>query len=461
METERCKISLNSPESIYFAGQQIKGQVSLTLIKRTKIRGIKFRITGKGKCNWVEFLRRDSQVLASPSAKPNPRSIIYTAKETYILEELYIFGSNNGRPIELEPGEHTYELTYELDKNLPSSFSGSHGSIKYKTKFIIEKPWTLNEKYTVPITIVKSFPMPPAILNTSSLDRFYQVTRNVGVFGGGPISLAAELPKSYVVRGGKLKLKVTVENKSGTHVDRLKFSIKQIVTYYSEQPLCLKKDQITKLFKKETGGIQKKSTREYEHELQVPSCQPSDVDFSKIIHVKYEVQVEAILPGLHKNISVSLPFFVCSAEYNPVVTGGIGWFAYPNPNVSIYSEQSLAGSPSHSMYSDNQSIYSANYDSSISDDSVRLSISTSTRRSFRNSIGFDIQQRHSSSDESTTGTLNHQRNHSISNSNPSSYHQYCPELPPSYEELFGSPSMSTSAEPSAPPLSSSSPTGAK
>ena len=39
MDTEKCKIKLNSPENIYFAGQQIKGQITIILQKRTKIQG--------------------------------------------------------------------------------------------------------------------------------------------------------------------------------------------------------------------------------------------------------------------------------------------------------------------------------------------------------------------------------------------------------------------------------------
>lgn len=39
MDSEKCKIKLDSPENAYYAGQEIKGQLSIVLTKKTKIRG--------------------------------------------------------------------------------------------------------------------------------------------------------------------------------------------------------------------------------------------------------------------------------------------------------------------------------------------------------------------------------------------------------------------------------------
>lgn len=446
MDTEKCKIKLDSPENVYYSGQQIKGQICITFAKKTKIRGIYFKIYGYGKCSWCEFLRRESQ---HPTAeKEYQRSMVYSSREEYLSGKSYIIGSKASRPTELDPGSHSYEFTYTLNPNLPSTFKGSYGSIKYKMDFIVEKVWNFDDKYSIPIVIVKSRPLSPTF---GGRPLTQQLTRNIGVFGGGPISLVAELPRSSAVRGNKLTLRVCVDNRSNTHVEKLKFSIKQTVSYFSQQPLpSIRKDEVIKIFKKETGGIQKKSDRTFEHELQLPPCQPSDKDCSKIIAIGYEVQVDAVLSGFYKKLTISLPFKVRSHESElpqvPPNNSVMGWIMLcPSPNAPISAEfpsspihfngagninrtNSLAsvGSSSSSYYNSAESSsfslpsFSQMNSSGSSAYSNSPGTSSSNRSSFRHSIGFGSPPPHSSAPP------------------PPFAHLRTGDLPPpSYEELFG------------------------
>lgn len=60
--------------------------------------GIYFRVTGYGKCNWIDLLRRDS-IPENKNVKPD---IKYWGNEEYIDATVYVIGSKNGKKIYLD-----------------------------------------------------------------------------------------------------------------------------------------------------------------------------------------------------------------------------------------------------------------------------------------------------------------------------------------------------------------------
>ncbi|XP_067640260.1 arrestin domain-containing protein 3 isoform X2 [Eurosta solidaginis] len=300
METERLRITLSNPDKIYFAGDTIKGEVWLNLTKRTKIRAIKVQITGKGKCKWMEILRKNSN-------NESARSLFYSSKEIYAHNE-HILPVFEPRGIELSPGEHTFEFTVPLERNLPSSFKGSYGSIKYKLRILIQRPWTFDERHVIPLTIMKHMPLSPCYRsNPTSVEK--QITKTISLFGTRPITMLALLPEDAAVRGEPLKICVTVTNNSTTNVEKLRFSALQYIWYYSHVPLRIQKMECVTIANKETGAVHKKSERSFAHELMIPTtAQPTDDELSGVINISYELRVEAVLRGFFKNLVLNLPF---------------------------------------------------------------------------------------------------------------------------------------------------------
>lgn len=271
------------------------------------------QITGKGKCKWIEILRKNSN-----SNNESTRSLFYSSKEIYAHNEipLSVF---EPRGIELNAGEHSFEFTMPLEWNLPSSFKGSHGSIKYKLRILIQRPWAFDERHTIPITIVKNMPLPPMYrLNPTPLEK--QITKTISLFGSRPISMFAILPEDFAVRGEPLRICVTVSNNSTTNVEKLRFCILQYICYYSHLPLRVQKMEVIPIGNKETGAVHKKSDRSFAHELLIPSStQPTDDEMSGVINISYELRVEAVLRGFFKNLVLNLPFKVYSNETEAAV----------------------------------------------------------------------------------------------------------------------------------------------
>lgn len=56
--------------------------------------GIYFRVIGYGKCNWTDFLRRDS--IPVENNKNERSDIKFWGDEEYINATVYVIGSKNG-----------------------------------------------------------------------------------------------------------------------------------------------------------------------------------------------------------------------------------------------------------------------------------------------------------------------------------------------------------------------------
>lgn len=57
--------------------------------------GIYFRVIGHGKCNWTDFLRRDS--IPVETNKNERNDIKFWGDEEYVNATVYVIGSKNGK----------------------------------------------------------------------------------------------------------------------------------------------------------------------------------------------------------------------------------------------------------------------------------------------------------------------------------------------------------------------------
>lgn len=54
----------------------------------------------------------------------------------------------------LPPGRYTYPFQFQLPLDLPSSFEGEHGHVRYWVKGTIEKPWKYDHMTKAVFTVI-------------------------------------------------------------------------------------------------------------------------------------------------------------------------------------------------------------------------------------------------------------------------------------------------------------------
>ncbi|XP_031621706.1 arrestin domain-containing protein 17-like [Contarinia nasturtii] len=448
---QKFKISFDNPERTYYSGDTIRGTLTLTNKQKKKIRGIYFRIIGYGKVRWSDLLRRDS---VATDGKGERSAITYcTGNEEYINTTMYIVGSKNGPSFTLPEGITSYDFSFNLKTELPSSFAGGSGKIKYKMEFVVDKPWKFDEKQTIVLNIVQTVNLNHSL---STLRPFeHQLTRTIGYIGSGPISLHIYLQKCGYVSGERIPIQAIVTNHSKVHVEKLKFALNKIVDYHSKSPGLAVKREIHRLLKKEAGGVSKKTEQRYEHMIDVPTTIPTqDSKTSRLIHIKYELKVEAKLSGLYKNLMISVPITVGNIPHSisdrpqavfpqlPDLPPGLSVrlpSAYPIDfdvrRLSMSSNSSFRV-VSHSSQSDSNasSLRSSMYDQSTSS---MLSVPNSSYASAHNANLSTSTQNLSTGSEFQPSAPPMDLN-----STPIRPASVYMDAPPSYDDVFGTPSTS-------------------
>lgn len=321
----------------------------------------------------MEILRKNS------ASNETTRSLFYSSKEIYAHSLITVPGFESG-PKEFVAGEHNFAFAILLDQILPSSFKGSHGSIKYKMTIIISRPWAFDDRHSLPLIIIKNMPLPPYYrLNPTPLEK--QITKTINLFGAKPITMLAMLPEDYAVCGDALQICVKVTNNSTTTVEKLKFTVLQHIVYYSHIPLRVQRRETNAIVNKETGSVHKKSERSFAHELIIPMrTQPSDDEYSGVINISYELRVEGVLRGFYKNLVLHMPFKLFSSDVafriSPDApstsssctlrgTAGGNPFESNSSSANYSSMDSNLASPSHSSEcSEYSSVHSTTSDSS-------------------------------------------------------------------------------------------------
>ncbi|XP_055313585.1 arrestin domain-containing protein 17-like [Sitodiplosis mosellana] len=296
----KLKIVLDNPNNTYYSGQTIHGTVYLNY---SEIRGIHFRVIGKAKCAWTEWFVRESKPADGKSETSDSR---YYGKEEHLNPAVYVVGAKNGPFI---TPEKSYRFSFELKSDLPSTFRSEYGEIKYKMKFVVDKRWW-NEKQKITFKVIKNVNLSQIPATLQPFEN--QLTKTYGMIDSGPISLHVAIPKRGFILGEKIPITVTVANSSKLHVEKLKYFLYQFVEYHSTAPSERIRTDNKRILKKECDGVTKKSEQKFELVIDVPEDLPPSQDkaSSRLIHIKYEVRVEAKLGTLQKNLVIQTPITI-------------------------------------------------------------------------------------------------------------------------------------------------------
>lgn len=354
-------------------------------------------------------------------------------------------------------GTTIYEFGFNLKSELPSSFSGGCGKIKYKLEFIVDRPWAFDEKQTVVLNIIQKVNLNYVFSTLQPFEN--QITRNIGYIGNGPISLHVFIPRVGYTSGEKIPVQVIVSNNSRIHVDKLKFALNKIIDYHSKSPGIAIKREIQRLLKKEAGGVAKKTEQRYEHVIDVPPTTPSqDSGTSRLIHITYELKIEAKLGGLYKNLIVAVPITVGTIPHSvagrpqiaifpalPELPHGLSFHVSALPNGSDTRRLSMASNTSFRSNTSQQ-----NSDGSVRRSHTDLSTSitsnsVSNNSTVSNTMSITSTLISSTSDfQPTAPPMDLTANNTTGS--PAHSNTVYLDAPPSYDEVFGSPSTSSSAD---------------
>lgn len=96
------------------------------------------------------------------------------------------------------------------------------------------------------------------------------------------------------------------------NVEKMKFFLYQIIEYHSQAPSKRIRTEYERLLKKDDDGVPKKTEKKFEILIDVPMTVPptQDATVSQLIHIKYELEIEAKMSAFHKNVVTKIPITI-------------------------------------------------------------------------------------------------------------------------------------------------------
>ena len=289
---------------VFHGGDKLMGVVRIMINGNPeRIRDVK--MCYKGQCE-THITRLESTGQLPPN--PQHKMANYRSTEVYLNHNTYLCGGP-GSEFELEPGYFEYPFQLTLPLNLPPSFEGSHGKVRYMIKASIKRRGKIDHE------TVRTFRVSNVIdLNLES-QRYFQPflgerhkTLCCLWCMSGPISATLKLSRTAFVPGETISILAEADNKSGRKVRSSSIKLFQRVKYIAEGRSQVDTSCLAKISK---GSIEPGDSEVWNDRFRLPAAMPpSGMRGCRYIDVSYYLRFE-VDPGLMAfDLDIDVPLLI-------------------------------------------------------------------------------------------------------------------------------------------------------
>lgn len=190
------------------------------------------------------------------------KRIAYRGKECYLSTRIYFYGDEEGKSSEnvcihpsiwackqlllckiclgeastLKPDVYRYSFKCHLPEEIPSSFEGTFGCIRYAAVVTINVPIWPDKVYEKPFSVCKPvnlnemFELKDSI-NVEKRKEFY-VCCLLFCFKTLPLNIVAKLPATGFTPGQRIELTLEADNLSSKNVKQFKIEFYKVITVH-------------------------------------------------------------------------------------------------------------------------------------------------------------------------------------------------------------------------------------
>ncbi|XP_049799800.1 uncharacterized protein LOC126235108 [Schistocerca nitens] len=214
----QIRIYIDNPVATYYGGYTVTGRVVVRIDEEEKIRDISAKFRGEANVRWTEQVRRNGET----------KSVTFSAYEKY-FETKYYFVGGPSQELTLPPGEHVYNFSVKLPENLPSSFEGTYGRIRYTIKAKMNRPWAFDEKVKAFYTVISHLDLNKDPLVKEPVLQVTEKTLCCCCCRSGPLTLVANIPATGFVSGQEIPITVEVDNATEETISAVTCSLKKVL----------------------------------------------------------------------------------------------------------------------------------------------------------------------------------------------------------------------------------------
>lgn len=201
----------------------------------------------------------------------------------------------------LEPKRYTNTITCTLPHNLPSSFHGQFGAVRYLVKVYldagrIDEITDAEFKVYSPLNL-NDF---PHLRQPKTLD----MSRSFccWIFKNGPLAMSATVPFTGFVPNQNVTITIECENGSNVDLNACKVYIKQIASFQCTDPKRETKVEEQQVCETKLEGVHKHTTKQVQGVLTIPDLKSTNLNRCGIIDVKYVLKMKGVTTGANGNL---------------------------------------------------------------------------------------------------------------------------------------------------------------
>lgn len=140
--------------------------------------------------------------------------------------------------------------------------------------------------------------------------------------GKGPFLLVASIPQSGYVPGQSITVYANITNHSRVDIDEIRYYLRRTVRYHSQTPAMKTKEEIINIQQQRTGGVTRNDDARFKVSLLIPAVPPTNTSFCKVVHITYDIKIEAKAPSMHANPFVIIPLTIGTVPLSQNQNGG-------------------------------------------------------------------------------------------------------------------------------------------
>ncbi|XP_023014669.2 arrestin domain-containing protein 3 isoform X2 [Leptinotarsa decemlineata] len=291
-----CRLILQNFGGTCFSGSTISGHVVCTFQSNKNIRGLKLIVIGREYTSWSE------SESYTENGESKTRDVTYSGDNKFLEIDIMLLGKTT-----VAPGRYEYPFTFTLPTNLPASFQGIYGHIKYFIKAIVDVPFGMDYVEIRHFDVISRIDFNPIKSELHLAPVSYQDEKTICCWccASGPITLDVHLQKKAFVLGEVSRIKIVISNLSNVNIEQINVKLKSVIICKVTSPSMKKKSDTELLSSTSDTGVGAHGERTYDLELQIPTAGVV-YNFKRCTLFKqnFTLEVEACIGGCHTNMNV-------------------------------------------------------------------------------------------------------------------------------------------------------------
>lgn len=291
---------------VFYPGQAISGSIICENSVPKNFKAVKIRLEGR-----VDVSLRGARSLNSSLNNGLNASKIYINQSFILWSKTSAIQSGAGE--QFPAGIQSIPFSFQLPQNIPPSFIGIWGSIRYflEAKIVKEGKLKLDAVINTPLNVANvvvvdtsSITMSPTTLETQV------VPTGILCCASSPIVLTVTIPKTgYCISNEPIPVRVQVENDSYFNVRNIEIYIEKRIVYNTGRLNNFQSIKLNSIF--HNRSVNRHTSDDFEVSIVIDGNTPPTLINCEFIDINYFVWVVGVVSG--KNLQLKIPITLGNA----------------------------------------------------------------------------------------------------------------------------------------------------